>query len=114
MHDIGDSLMAAGFSEPVMDSERITIEYQQFETLLSELEATGANTHFGDWTKLTRLSHVLAESYLPYRKNGRYPVTWEIVYGAAFGPGAGQPIKTSEGDVAAFSVDYLRGSRPNR
>lgn len=114
MHDIGDALLAAGFSEPVMDIEYITTEYRQFDTLVAELEATGASTHFGDWAGQTREGSPLAAAYETLRHNGCYPVTWEIVYGAAFGPGEGQAIKTRQGDVAAFSVDYLRNSLPRR
>jgi len=114
MHDIGDALLAAGFSEPVMDSEYITTEYRLFDALLTELEATGANTHFADWSNQTRPEGPLAGAYETFRREGCYPVTWEIVYGAAFGPGEGQPIKTREGDVAAFSVDFLRRQLPGR
>jgi malonyl-CoA O-methyltransferase len=114
MHDIGDALLAAGFSEPVMDSEYITTEYRQFDALLAELEATGVDTHFADWSSRTRPEYPLAEAYETFRRKGCYPVSWEIVYGAAFGPGEGQPIKTREGDVAAFSVEFLRRTVPRR
>jgi malonyl-CoA O-methyltransferase len=114
MHDIGDALVAAGFSEPVMDSERITTEYRRFEDLVTELEASGGSTHFGEGARQTEPRDALAEAYGAYRRKGRYPVTWEIVYGAAFGPEEGQPIRTTQGDVAAFSVDLLRKSLPSR
>jgi len=114
MHDVGDALLAAGFSEPVVDSEFITLEYREFDSLLTELEATGASLHFGDWNELTKPGSPLADAYRAFQCNGRYPVTWEIVYGAAFGPEEGQPIKTPAGDVAAFSVDSLRRSAPRR
>ena len=39
MHDIGDALVNAGFAEPVMDAERITLGYRQPEDLLAELRA---------------------------------------------------------------------------
>jgi len=110
MHDIGDALLAAGFSEPVMDSEYITLEYPTVESLIEELEATGADTHFADWLSRAAARNGLKEAYKKFRRNERYPVTWEVVYGTAFGPGEGQPVKTPEGDVAAFSVAYLRGS----
>ena len=110
MHDIGDALLAAGFSEPVVDSQIITTEYQNFERLLTDLEWTGASTHFADWQQWT-VASPSAASYEALRRQGCLPVTWEIVFGAAFGPPEGQPIKTREGDIAAFSVDSLRGSR---
>ena len=40
--------------------------------------------------------------------------SFEVVYGTAFGPRDGQPIKTPGGDVATFSVDSLRRSRPGK
>jgi malonyl-CoA O-methyltransferase len=110
MHDIGDALLAAGFSEPVVDSQSITTEYQDFERLWMDLEWTGASTHFADWQQWTAASP-LATGFEALRRPGGLPVTWEIIFGAAFGPPEGQPIKTMEGDIAAFSVDSLRGSR---
>ena len=43
MHDIGDALGVAGFADPVMDSERLTITWTDAEVLLSELSALGGN-----------------------------------------------------------------------
>jgi malonyl-CoA O-methyltransferase len=114
LHDIGDALLAAGFAEPVMDSEIITTQYQDFEHLLADLEWTGAGTHIANWPEWTAPASPLADAYEAYRQQGRLPVTWEIVYGAAFGPPEGQPIKTRDGDLAAFSVDSLRGSRARK
>jgi len=111
MHDIGDALLAAGFAEPVVDSQIITTEYRDFARLLADLEWTGATSHFADWPQWTAATGLLATRYEQLRRQGSLPVTWEIVFGAAFGPPEGQPIKTSDGDVAAFSVESLRGSR---
>lgn len=110
MHELGDALLAAGFTEPVMDSEFITLAYRDFASLLAELESTGAATHFGDWSEQTASGAGLVERYRNFLREDRFPVTWEIVYGSAFGPEEGRPIKTPEGDVAAFSVDHLRQS----
>ena len=110
MHNIGDALLSAGFTEPVVDSEVITIQYESFDVLLDELKATGAGTHFSGWGDLARKKSELQAVYEKYKIENRYPVTWEIVYGAAFGPQQGQPIKTDDGDLAAFSVDFLRAS----
>jgi len=43
MHDIGDALVRAGFVEPVMDTERITVTWQSAEVLLDEITALGGN-----------------------------------------------------------------------
>jgi malonyl-CoA O-methyltransferase len=114
MHNLGDALVEAGFSEPVMDSEFITTEYPDLQALVTEMALTGAGTHIADWAARISAGKVLADAYAPFVRNGRYPVTWEIVYGAAFGPQEGQPVKSREGDVATFSVDFLRASRPRR
>ncbi|MFN3630196.1 MAG: methyltransferase domain-containing protein [Casimicrobiaceae bacterium] len=44
MHDVGDMLMTAGFANPVVDSERITLEYTTTQRLRADLRALGALT----------------------------------------------------------------------
>jgi len=39
---------------------------------------------------------------------------FEVIYGTAFAPDEGQPVKTAEGDVATFSVKALRSKSRNR
>jgi malonyl-CoA O-methyltransferase len=41
MHDLGDMLVSAGFSAPVMDMEKLTIGYRDPQNLLSDLRASG-------------------------------------------------------------------------
>lgn len=41
MHDLGDMLVAAGFSAPVMDMEMLTIAYPAGDGLLNDLRASG-------------------------------------------------------------------------
>jgi malonyl-CoA O-methyltransferase len=45
MHDWGDMLVHAGFAEPVMDMERITLTWQTPARMLEELRGLGANLH---------------------------------------------------------------------
>mgnify|MGYP000364874172 CR=1 FL=1 len=45
MHDWGDMLVQAGFAEPVMDMERITLTYETPARLLQELRGLGRNFH---------------------------------------------------------------------
>ncbi|MEK9775366.1 MAG: methyltransferase domain-containing protein, partial [Quisquiliibacterium sp.] len=45
MHDIGDWLVKAGFVEPVMDAERLTVSWDSATRLLSELHAFGGNAN---------------------------------------------------------------------
>ena len=110
--ELGDAMMAAGFREPVMDAERITVDYPAVSNLLEELEATGMAGFLCGDVHWREVSGELAAGYEPFRRNGRFPVSFEVVYGTAFGPEPGQPRKTSQGDVVTFSVDALRKARP--
>lgn len=117
MHDIGDELLAAGFREPVMDAERLTLEYPDVMSLMRELKGIGAHNvaskRAHGLTGKTGLKTML-EAYEPFRRGDRYPASYEIIYGTAFAPAEGQPVKTAEGDVATFSIDALRSRSKNQ
>lgn len=68
MHDIGDQLLQAGFSDPVMEMEHITLTYSQKEKLWQDLQSLG---YFG-----FDLSQVINKT----------AVTFEIIYGHAWIP----------------------------
>jgi malonyl-CoA O-methyltransferase len=44
MHDLGDMLVQAGFSDPVMDQEVLTLRWSSPQALLGELRTLGGNT----------------------------------------------------------------------
>ena len=117
MHDIGDELLAAGFREPVMDAERLTLEYPGVKSLMRELQGLGernvASARLRGLTGKKRMQGVL-NAYQQFRRKDRYPATFEVIYGTAFAPSQGQPMKTPEGDVTTFSVDQipLRSKKP--
>lgn len=117
MHDVGDELLAAGFREPVMDAERLTLEYADVMSLMRELKAIGAHNvarkRQHGLTGKARLKAML-NSYETFKRGGRYPASYEVIYGTAFGPSEGQPVKTPGGDVATFSIDALRAGSRNR
>ncbi len=92
MHDWGDMLVGAGFAEPVMDMERITLTYSSAERLLADLRGLGRNlhlqrdarTHGRGWHK--RLCDAL-EQHLPRSQgSGQLALTFEIIYGHALKP----------------------------
>jgi malonyl-CoA O-methyltransferase len=84
MHDWGDMLAGAGFAEPVMDMERITLTFESPQRLLEELRGLGRNLHpqrFGGlrgraWRD--QLHQSLAQQPLQ--------ITFEVIYGHAFKP----------------------------
>ena len=88
MHDVGDALMHAGFLDPVMDMEYVTLKYQRLNDFMKELKALGVvNAMKGRSKGLMGKSklQVLHAEYETYRKNDRLPVTYEVVYGHAWG-----------------------------
>lgn len=109
--EIGDALVASGFSEPVMDTETITLQYPRVDAMLRELEATGTALLVGGWHRWAAGGSGLEAAWEPLCSGGRYPLSYEIVYGTAYGPGEGQPRRTAGGEVATFSVDSLLKSR---
>lgn len=114
LHQVGDWLMGSGFRDPVMSSETLTATYSDPMALMRELKALGA--HNSDQQRFRGLTgkkafQQMREAYQDFYQDGRAPATWEIVYGACWGPQEGQPIRSSEGEVATFSVAALRGNR---
>jgi malonyl-CoA O-methyltransferase len=90
MHDWGDMLVHAGFAEPVMDMERITLTWETPARLLQELRELGANLHRGRFRALRGrrwrevLERELARSLAG--PDGRLALTFEIIYGHALKP----------------------------
>jgi malonyl-CoA O-methyltransferase len=110
--EVGDALVAAGFREPVMDTEKITLHYPRLEALAAELEATATSLLIPGWERWRTEKSRLEAAFAPLLVATRYPLSYEIVYGTAFGPPEGQPRRTAGGDVVTFSVDNLLKSRP--
>ena len=53
----------------------------------------------------------MLKAYEQFRQGEIYPATYEVVYGVAFGPQEGQPMRHPEGEVVTFSVEALRASQ---
>jgi malonyl-CoA O-methyltransferase len=87
MHDIGDMLLAAGFAEPVMDMEYITLTYDDVKAVMQDLRSIGAHNATagraqgmmgkGAWNKVLH-------NYELLRREGKLPATFEIIYGHAW------------------------------
>ena len=91
MHDLGDMLVAAGFAEPVMDTERITMVYADGEALLADLRASGQTCALerpagGPRRGLAgrRFRASLTEKLAAQRRAGKLSVSYEVVYGHAW------------------------------
>lgn len=89
MHDVGDALMRAGFRDPVMDVERLTVTHASVRELLDDLKRIGAhNVAAGRTRTLTGKQRFarFEQAYEALRVNGRLPASYEIVYGHAWAP----------------------------
>ena len=89
MHDLGDMLVHAGFADPVMDQETVTLTWATPQALLAELRQLGGNVdprrgaglHTPRWRE--RLLARLAERAGP---DGRVALDFDVVDGHAFRP----------------------------
>ena len=111
---IGDALVYAGFSNPVLDVEHFVLTYADASTLMRELKAIGATNADSRRSRgLTGKSHYrrAIEAYESFRTNGTLPATYEVIFAHAWAPDSGQPRRGSDAEIASFSVDQLRGSR---
>ena len=97
MHDLGDALVHAGFADPVMDMEHITLEYACVEAIARDLKAIGAHNSLpGRPRGLSgrgRWREVIAR-YENHRRDGVLPATYEVVYGHAWKTA---PKRTADG-----------------
>ena len=78
MHDLGDMLVAAGFSAPVMDMEMISVNYSNPGALVGDLRASGQTN--------ARADRPRGLSGRGFGKRLRSPphATFEVVYGHAW------------------------------
>ena len=105
MHDIGDGLLQAGFADPVMEAELITVNYGEMDQLMADLRAIGANvTADGGRAGLMTPAALskLRRAYEAYRVDQSLPASYEVVYGHAWKPEPERP------DRDEMRVDFNR------
>ncbi|MGQ3892399.1 malonyl-ACP O-methyltransferase BioC [Legionella sp. CNM-4043-24] len=88
MHDVGDCLLSERFLDPVMDMERLTVHYPDLSALIHNLKAQGVRhinparnpglTGRGVWQAFEKGYQVLRTA------EGKYPLSYEVVYGHAW------------------------------
>jgi malonyl-CoA O-methyltransferase len=97
MHDLGDMLVQAGFADPVMDQEQLTLTWPDAPALLAELRQIGGNLSAERFSGLRtprwyrQLCEGLSETA---NTNDRIPLTFEIVYGHAFKAPPRVPVRS--------------------
>jgi malonyl-CoA O-methyltransferase len=109
MHDLGDMLVQAGFADPVMDQETLTLRWNNPRALLTEMRTLGGNTapdrvaglRTPRWrARLERGLESLAAA------DGTIGLSFEVAYGHAFKAAprlrAGEPTTVSLDDMRAM------------
>lgn len=133
MHDWGDLLVQAGFAEPVMDMERITLTYANADALLEDLRALGRNLSPArhpscrgrGWARHLREVIMVPDSPLRRPLSGaqdgapdgarddRLHLTFEIIYGHALKPTPRARVATQT-EVPLQDLKAMLGRRPAR
>ena len=107
MHDFGDMLVQAGFADPVMDQETLTLRWSSPRALLAELRTLGGNAapdRFGGlrtprWR--ARLERELESLAAP---DGTLGLSFEVAYGHAFKAAP----RLRAGEATTVSLDDMR------
>jgi malonyl-CoA O-methyltransferase len=110
MHDVGDALVRAGLSEPVLDVDRLQLTYTDALALMRDLKAIGAhNVTAGRPRALLGRERLrrMQDAYETFRRDGRLPATYEVVYGVAWGA-AGRPASAMVGGEAHIAPGAIR------
>ena len=117
MHDLGSALQRAGFSEPVLDTDRHPLWYPDTRALMGELKGIGAhNLNAGRARGLTgrkSLARMVA-AYESLREPRGLPATWQVVFMTAWaplssqGPGGVRMAPESTIDVAQLRAGLRR------
>lgn len=87
MHNLGDALLAAGFAEPVLESERLTLLYASAADALTDAHRLGAGNAAAARVPLTsaRWRRALADYQHAYCNDaGKIYATYEVIYATAW------------------------------
>ena len=115
MHDWGDMLVHAGFAEPVMDMERITLTFDNAPRCLQELRQLGRNLHVGRDTavhgRVWHRSLLQALDALAVASPQRHALTFEVIYGHAIKAPRRLPVGPQTNVPLSEMRSRLRGGR---
>ena len=107
MHDLGDMLVGAGFADPVMDQETLTLQYDTPQALLDELRSIGGNAapdRFGGLRTPLWRARLLRELEGLRGRSGKLEVSFEVAYGHAFRAAP----RLRPGEATSISLDDMR------
>lgn len=112
MHDLGDQLFTQQFLQPVVDLERITVQYADPMQLLGDLKAQGSFI-----THPRRRSGLMGQDALEYLLRGlneqrnaaqKIPLTYEVIYGHAW---RGEKKSMQAGSEVFIPVEKIKRTK---
>lgn len=111
MHDVGDMLVHAGFQHPVMEMEMLALTYADLKSLMRDLKGIGAHNAAADRARgmMGKTAwHRLQQAYEAFRKAGRLPASYEVIYGHAW---AGDKTRLEDGrQIIQFNIQQRKAS----
>ena len=114
MHDLGDLVLRAGLTDPVMDVDTMQVTYRDLPSLVGDLRSCGAtNVAGGRRSTLTgrRRWEGFRKALEATRDGERFSITVELIFGQAFGGGPRPNRETGETIVSAEEMlEQLRGN----
>jgi len=106
LHDIGDAMLRAGLADPVVDVDRMQLSYATVGELMRDLKTLGAHNVTRQRPRgLTGKGQLRAmgEAYEGFRRDGRLPASYEVVYGHAWAP-----LQRTRDGVTSIPLESLR------
>jgi malonyl-CoA O-methyltransferase len=109
IHDLGDMALAAGLAEPVLDLDRLEVTYSDLAALVRDLRAMGAVNVAGARRRgLTGIERWRGFERALIPRTGRLVVTVELIFGLAFGRGAGPRSAAGSPAEVVIPIDRLQ------
>lgn len=109
MHDVGDCLQKEYLIDPVVDMERLTLHYETLPHLIKSLKNQGVkniNPQRNPGLTGKNAWRSFAQHYDELKtKEGKYPLTYEVVYGHAW---KGTRQKIAQGVEAYIPVNSIK------
>ena len=115
MHDLGDLVSRSGFTDVVMETETLTLEYSDFTDVRRDLRASGLTPIYArrgiGLMGRTRYGQIVA-AYEGLRRAGRLPLTLEVVYGHAWRSSARNSDADARVEITFQPSPGSSGTRP--
>jgi malonyl-CoA O-methyltransferase len=113
MHNVGDALVRAGFTEPVIDSQVLTITYGEVDSLIADLRNAGSVNATPDrnrgLTGRVAAQRLRAACHAQAGPDGRIPITIDVVFGIAWA--GDRPSRSDPNEAIEIPLHRIGRSR---